>query len=64
MHALYLANDSYNSSRSNLPYGTCSPSFSEKVTERNNVRGGIGGGYPGDKSLTAGHAGTIEMAFS
>jgi len=39
-HHLFIANSSYNSSRSNKPYANCSSSCSEKATESNNNRGG------------------------
>ena len=39
-HHLFLANSSYNSSRSNKPYADCDSSCSEKVTTSNNSRGG------------------------
>ena len=50
MHALFLADSGYNSSRSNHPYNYCDAQCPEKVTESNNGRGGIGGSYPGDSS--------------
>ncbi|XOV80711.1 MAG: endonuclease [Aestuariibacter sp.] len=39
-HHLFIANSSYNSSRSNKPYANCDSSCTEKVTEFNNNRGG------------------------
>ena len=54
MHHLFLADDGYNSSRSNLPYNYCNSSCLEKVTEDNNDRGGVGGGYPGDSNWRMG----------
>jgi endonuclease I len=53
-HHLFLADDGYNSSRSNKPYNYCHASCAEKVTETNNGRGGVGGDYPGDSNWTEG----------
>lgn len=53
-HHLFLADSSYNSSRSNKPYRNCHAACSEKNTQSNNGRGGIGGGYPGDSNWTEG----------
>jgi endonuclease I len=53
-HHLFLADDGYNSSRSNKPYNNCHASCTEKVTEINNGRGGVGGDYPGDSNWTEG----------
>ena len=42
MHHLFLANSSYNSSRSNKPFDICVSGCTEKVTDVNNGRGGAG----------------------
>ncbi|MCX7552566.1 endonuclease [Marinicella sp. S1101] len=42
MHHLFIADSSYNSSRSNKPYDICSSGCSERPTEVNNNRGGSG----------------------
>jgi len=42
LHHLFIANSSYNSSRSNKPYDICTSGCSEKTTEVNNARGGTG----------------------
>lgn len=39
-HHLFIANSSYNSSRSNKPYANCTSGCTEKVTMVNNGRGG------------------------
>lgn len=39
-HHLFIANSSYNSSRSNKPYANCDSSCTEKPTDFNNGRGG------------------------
>ena len=62
VHALFLSDDSYNSSRSNKPFATCTAACTEKVTEEN---GGVGGGsgvHPGNSNWTTGSgaAGTWE----
>jgi endonuclease I len=54
MHHLFLADSGYNSSRSNHPYDNCTASCSEKVTESNNDRGGVGGAYPADSNWRTG----------
>jgi len=46
-HHLFLCNDSYNSSRSNHPYGTVGSSGDEKPTQVNDGVGGGYGSYPG-----------------
>ncbi len=54
-HHLFLSDDSYNSSRSNKPYRTCTAACAEKVTEYNSVTGGGGSGaYPGNSNWTTG----------
>ena len=42
MHHLFIANSSYNSSRSNKPYDICTSGCTEKPTDVNNGRGGAG----------------------
>ena len=42
MHHLFLANSSYNSSRSNKPFDICVSGCTEKPTDVNNGRGGSG----------------------
>lgn len=42
MHHLFLANSSYNSSRSNKPYDICTSGCTERPTDVNNGRGGPG----------------------
>ena len=42
MHHLFLANSSYNSSRSNKPFDICVSGCTEKPTDVNNGRGGVG----------------------
>ncbi len=54
MHHLFIADSGYNSSRSNKPFNNCGAACSEKATETNNGRGGLGGGYPGDSNWTTG----------
>ncbi|MFD2166174.1 endonuclease [Thalassotalea euphylliae] len=49
-HQLFIADSSYNSSRSNKPYANCTSGCSEKVTQYNNVRGG----GAGESNWTAG----------
>ncbi|MCG8406401.1 MAG: endonuclease [Phycisphaerales bacterium] len=52
-HHLFIANGSYNSSRSNRPYDTCDGTCSEKTTEVNNGQGGGSGTYLGNSNWTA-----------
>ncbi len=47
MHHLFIANSSYNSSRSNKPFDVCVNGCSERTTDINNNRGG-----PGQSNLT------------
>lgn len=54
MHHLFLADSSYNSSRSNKPYDNCDVGCIEKPTEPNNDKGGVGGEYPADSNWTDG----------
>ena len=42
MHHLFIANSSYNSSRSNKPFDICTGGCTEKPTDINNGRGGVG----------------------
>ena len=42
LHHLFIANSSYNSSRSNKPYDICTGGCTEKPTDVNNGRGGAG----------------------
>jgi endonuclease I len=62
-HHLFLSDDSYNSSRSNKPYRTCSAACSEKPTLVNDGLGGGSGVYPGNSNWTSGSytAGTWEV---
>ena len=53
-HALFLCDDGYNSSRSNLIYRFCSASCNEKPTEENNGAGGGTGTYPGNSNWRSG----------
>ena len=63
LHALFAADISYNSSRSNLPFGTCDASCLEKVTENYNGKGGSSGVYPGSSNWRqgSGSTGTWEV---
>ncbi len=42
MHHLFIANSSYNSSRSNKPFDICTSGCTERTTDLNNNRGGAG----------------------
>jgi endonuclease I/fibronectin type 3 domain-containing protein len=53
-HALFLSNDSYNSSRNNKPFRWCGPPCEERPTEFNDGRGGGTGLYPGNSNWTIG----------
>lgn len=53
-HGLFLSNDSYNSSRGNKPFRTCSLACGERPTEFNDGRGGGTGLYPGNSNWTVG----------
>lgn len=53
-HHLFIANSSYNSSRSNKPYANCDANCSEKPTEYNDFRGG----GAGESNLTVGSGAT------
>ncbi len=54
LHHLFIANSSYNSSRSNKPYAPCDASCSSKPTDNNNNRGGSAQ----DVNLTTGSGST------
>lgn len=55
-HMLHASDSSYNSSRSNSPYGNCPPASgcNEKVTLVNNGGGGGSGVYPGNSNWVGG----------
>ncbi len=53
-HALFIASDSYNSSRGNKPYRFCSALCSEQITLFTNGQGGGSGVYPGNSNWTTG----------
>jgi endonuclease I/fibronectin type 3 domain-containing protein len=53
-HHLFIADSSYNSSRSNKPYADCDLTCIEKVTDINNNRGGT----PSESNWTAGSGNT------
>lgn len=53
-HHLFVANSSYNSSRSNLPYRECDSGCTEKTTEVNNSQGGGSGTYLGNSNWRTG----------
>lgn len=53
-HALFLADGSYNSSRGNNPYRTCSATCTERPTVANHGRGGGSGSYPGNSNWRTG----------
>jgi endonuclease I/fibronectin type 3 domain-containing protein len=53
-HALFIADDSYNTSRSNKPYRFCSAACSEQITLLTNGQGGGSGVYPGNSNWTTG----------
>ncbi len=57
-HHLFLANGSYNASRSNLPYDTCNATCLEKPTDVNNGKGGGSGTYPGNSDWRTGSGST------
>lgn len=63
LHALFAADSSYNSSRSNLPFGTCDETCSERETEAYNGVGGTLGVYPGQSNWRRGSntTGTWEV---
>ncbi len=54
LHMLMLSDISYNSARSNLPYGNCSASCSEFPTAAHNGRGGGSGTFPGNSNWSNG----------
>jgi endonuclease I len=53
-HALFLADDGYNSSRGNNLYRTCNATCTEKTTVANHGRGGGSGVYPGNSNWRSG----------
>lgn len=55
-HHLFLEDVDYNSTRGNLPFGTCNSGCSEQPTDAHNSVGGQGGGYPGDSNWAGGNA--------
>lgn len=57
-HALFLSDDSYNSSRGNNPYRTCASGCDERATEENNGQGGGTGVYPGNSNWRTGSGAT------
>jgi endonuclease I len=58
LHHLFVADSSYNSSRSNLPFGECDAECSEKVTNAYNGQGGTSGVYPGESNWRRGSGAT------
>ena len=54
LHHLFAADSSYNSSRSNLPFGYCSADCLEKPTDAHGGIGGNSGVYPGDSNWRQG----------
>jgi endonuclease I len=57
-HALFLADGSYNASRGNNPYRTCTAACTEKPTDANHGRGGGSGTYPGNSNWRTGSGST------
>lgn len=57
-HQLMLSDSSYNTSRSNRAFGTCSISCAEYPTDVNNGEGGGSGVYPGNSNWGTGTAAT------
>lgn len=53
-HLLWFSDSSYNSSRSNKPFGNCSAGCSELPTASTNGAGGGSGVFPGNSNWTAG----------
>ena len=53
-HALFLCNSSYNFSRGNKPFRSCSSNCQEKPSEANNGQGGGTGVFPGNSNWTTG----------
>ncbi len=60
-HHLMLADSIYNSSRSNLAYGTCSLGCSEAPSTEHNGQGGGSGVYPGNSNWYSGSGGTSSF---
>jgi len=58
MHHLFLADISYNSERSNKPFGNCNSSCEVFPTESNDGRGGSSNAFPGDSNWTEGQFST------
>ena len=58
LHHLFAADSSYNSSRSNLPFGQCDASCLEKKTNSYNGQGGTSGVYPGESNWRSGSGAT------
>ena len=58
LHHLFAADASYNSSRSNLAFGTCDADCSEKETNAYNSEGGTSGVYPGESNWRRGSGAT------
>lgn len=57
-HQLFISNSSYNSSRGNTAYATCSTGCSEQTTDFNNGVGGGSGSYPGNSNWRSGAGAT------
>ncbi len=53
-HLLWLCDSSYNSSRSNKPFGSCSANCTELSTNSTNGAGGGSGTFPGNSNWTSG----------
>lgn len=63
-HMLYICDDGYNQTRSNKPFGQCSASCGELITDINSGNGGGSGSYPGESNWTSGAftSGTFEVS--
>jgi endonuclease I len=57
-HALFLSNSSYNSSRGNNPFRSCSSGCTERPTDLTNGQGGGTGIYPGNSNWRTGSGST------
>ena len=53
-HMLWFSDSSYNSARSNKPFGNCSASCTELATANTNGAGGGSGVFPGNSNWTSG----------
>jgi len=53
-HMLWLCDGGYNGARSNIPFGACTASCAEYVTDSNNGQGGGAGVFPGQSNWTSG----------